>query len=384
MNGQARPGDRLSTDFDLSTQVDVVRIDDVAGTADVIRVASVPASHVYVRHLAPHMGTDGVVRLDDPIPADGRKVPGGWWPPVMLDPGWIREHHHLFDLFHVHFGFDAIAPQVMEDIVHELHSHEIPLVYTVHDLRNPHHPDPEPHREILDVLIPAADSLITLTPGAAASVANDWGRECTVLPHPHVIELDKFGLARPPGTQFTVGVHVKSLRPNMDPFPVLNTLCSTIATLPGARLVVNIHDEIFDPDNHWYAPQASKKLLEYEDLPGVEVVVHPYFTDDELWRYLMSLSVSVLPYRFGTHSGWLEACYDLGTSVIAPSCGFYSQQQDCKIYGFDEHHFDPESLDRCVRELYSAEPVRLSVGMRARQRRFLASAHREIYEKALA
>ncbi len=103
-----------------------------------IRVASVPASHVYVRHLAQPMGKDGVVRLDDPVPpADGRKVPGGWWPPVMLDPGWIREHHHLFDLFHVHFGFDAIAPQVMEDIVHELRSHDIPLVYTVHDLRNP-------------------------------------------------------------------------------------------------------------------------------------------------------------------------------------------------------------------------------------------------------
>ncbi len=79
-----------------------------------------------------------------------------------------------------------------------------------------------------------------------------------MLPHPHVIELDNFGLARPPGTQFTVGVHVKSLRPNMDPFPVLNTLSSTIATLPGARLVVNVHDEIFDPDNHWYAPQARR------------------------------------------------------------------------------------------------------------------------------
>ncbi len=63
---------------------------------------------------------------------------------------------------------------------------------------------------------------------------------------------------------------------------------------------------------------------------------------------------------------------------------FYAQQQDCKIYGFDERHFDPESLDRCVRELYSAEPVRLSAGMRSRQRRFLASAHREIYEKVLA
>ena len=40
--------------------------------------------------------------------------------------------------------------------------------------------------------------------------------------------------------------------------------------------------------------------------------------DDELWDYLQSLDVSVLPYRFGTHSGWLEACHDLGHDGRGP------------------------------------------------------------------
>ena len=40
---------------------------------------------------------------------------------------------------------------------------------------------------------------------------------------------------------------------------------------------------------------------------------------------------SVLPYRFGTHSGWLEACYDLGTAVVAPTCGFYAEQQPLPV-----------------------------------------------------
>jgi hypothetical protein len=44
----------------------------------VLRVASVPASHVYVRHLADPAGVDAVRRLSDPVPRDGRKVPGGW------------------------------------------------------------------------------------------------------------------------------------------------------------------------------------------------------------------------------------------------------------------------------------------------------------------
>ena len=45
------------------------------------------------------------------------------------------------------------------------------------------------------------------------------------------------------------------------------------------------------------------------------------FTDDELWDYLSSLDLCVLPYRFGTHSGWLEACVDLGTGVLVPNVG---------------------------------------------------------------
>ena len=47
--------------------------------------------------------------------------------------------------------------------------------------------------------------------------------------------------------------------------------------------------------------------------------MHDYFTDDELWGYLQALDVSVLPYRFGTHSGWLEACHDLGTWSWPPT-----------------------------------------------------------------
>ena len=32
----------------------------------------------------------------------------------MLDPGWIRENHHRFDVFHVHFGSAAIGPAVSD------------------------------------------------------------------------------------------------------------------------------------------------------------------------------------------------------------------------------------------------------------------------------
>ncbi|KOS54810.1 hypothetical protein [Rhodococcus rhodochrous] len=351
-----------------------------------IRVASVPASHVYVRHLAGPHGDDEVVRLPDPVPDDGRKVPGGWWPPLMLEPGWIAANHTEFDVFHIHFGFDAIEPEALQDVVAELADHDIPLVYTVHDLRNPHHPTPGVHNKQLDVLIPAATELITLTEGAAGRIEALWGRTPTVLPHPHVVEQPWFARAnRSPDEPFVVGVHAKSLRANMDVFPVLDTLSHTVRDLPGAQLRIDVHDEIFDPDNHWYAPEAGARILAFGDRPGVDVRVHKYFSDDELWEYLSSLSVSVLPYRFGTHSGWLEACHDLGTAVIAPSCGFYHQQRPCQVFTYDEQSFDPDSLADSVRALYhSGRRPHSDWAQRMFERRFLSQAHHAIYERALS
>jgi hypothetical protein len=353
-----------------------------------LRVASVPASHLYIRHLAHPDGPDPVVRLPDPIPADGRKVPGGWWPPLMLQPTWIAQNHQHFDVFHVHFGFDAIGPRVLSDVLHEVSLRDKPLVYTVHDLRNPHHREPEAHEQQQNLLVSAAAEVLTLTPGAAQTIHDRWGRAATVVQHPHVLCPARIVAPKPAVAGFVVGVHVKSLRANMDPFPVLDTLVRTVADLPGAILQIDVHDEIFDPDNHWYAPDAGAALMEYRSHDSVDVRVHPYFTDDELWDYLSRLTVSVLPYRFGTHSGWLEACFDLGTAVVAPSCGFYDQQQPCEIFDFSEERFDPDSLDRAVRAVYArtadgTTSPRATWKDRRAERARLALTHRAVYERVL-
>lgn len=352
-----------------------------------MRVASVPASHVYVRHLSPVTAPTQVNRLDDPVPADGRKVPGGWWPPVMLDPAWIARNHKQFDVFHVHFGFDAISAETMKDVVHELRSHSKPLIYTVHDLRNPHHPEVGAHEEVLDILIPAADEVITLTPGAGDEISRRWGRDASVLPHPHVVPPGRLGSGDKGA--FVVGVHAKSVRANMDPLPVIETLLEAAEQHRTMLVRIDVHDEIFDPENHWYNPDFGSAVLAFRDHPRARVHVHPYFSDDELWDYLQELSVSVLPYRFGTHSGWLEACHDLGTAVIAPSCGFYAEQHfdenrdSCYVFEFDEHRFDPGSLVEALNRVRLDSPPRPSWPRRAMQRETLAHAHADLYSRSL-
>lgn len=347
-------------------------------------VASVPAAHVYVRHVAAER-PDGVVRLADPDPDDpSRSTEQRWWPPVMLSPEWVQQAD--FDVFHVQFGFDAWEPERLDAIARAVHAKGARLVHTVHDLRNPHHADPALHDAQLRVLLGHADEVLTLTAGAAAEVRRRYGRDARVVPHPHVVELDTMAsyAARPrPEGPFRVGLHVKSLRASLAPATVLPALVEAVAALPDAVLQVNGHRDVLEPGGARHDAALAGELRRLEAAGALELHVHDYLPDDALWDYLHGLDASVLPYRFGTHSGWLEACRDLGTAVVAPTCGHFADQGPVHSFGLDEDHFDAASLARAVRGAYDAGPVApVTVEERRRQRADVAAAHREVYGHA--
>jgi hypothetical protein len=303
----------------------------------------------------------------------------------MLSPRWIRQHASEFDVFHVHFGFDALTVEDLSAVVDALDVHGKPLVYTVHDLRNPHHDDRAAHDAHLDVLVRRAAALITLTPGAAQAMERRWGRRPIVLPHPHVVESERVRARRARDTaSFRVGIHAKSVRANMDPGVVVAALVPLVDELPGLRIIVDVHCDVADPHGARHDRTLMRLLRGAASDGHVELSVHDCYTDAELWDYLEGLDLSVLPYRFGTHSGWLEACHDLGTAVLAPSCGFYAEQRPCLTYHHDESGLDPASLRAAVRQAYESRPV-LQGDLAARQaeRVGLAAAHRALYRAVL-
>ena len=117
-------------------------------------------------------------------------------------------------------------------------------------------------------------------------------------------------------------------------------------------------------------------------LPGG--LLHPghvgRLSDAELWDYLAGLDVLVLPYRFGTHSGFVEACYDLGTTVLATRVGFLAEQQPLLSFELGQ----PGSLSRAICRAYDERPAwRADPGVRAEQRQGLAAAHANLYADAL-
>ena len=355
------------------------------GVQRTVTVASVPANHVYVHHIAAEDG-DGVERLPDPRPDDPRhSAQEVWWPPVMLDPDWIASAD--FDVFHLHFGFDAWSPERLRDVVAALRRRRKPFVYTVHDLRNPHHEDRTLHDAQLDVLVPAADALVTLTEGAAREIGDRWGRQAHVVPHPHVVDFSTMARLtdRSKSDQVRFGLHVKSLRASMDPRRLLPALLRFISTSPGTVLQVNGHRDVLERGGARSCAELAGPLREAAAAGLVDLRVHDFMTDSELFSYLASLDVAVLPYRFGTHSGWLEACRDLGTTVVAPSCGYYADQGPVVTYVNQERTFDPESLVRALEQAVTRPALgRLTVEARRSQRACIAAFHADLYEGLLA
>lgn len=326
-----------------------------------IRVASVPSAHPYVdRLLPPAVGAIGevgatearAVRLQDPPPPGRRAGDGVWWPPMVLDPVWLVAHADEVDVVHVHFGFESYSCAQLTLWAQELRRVGIPLVVTVHDLANPHLTDQQAHLDALGVLVPAADEVITLTPGVAAVIRERWGREAIVLPHPQIADdswVHRSDTARRNRHRgLRVGVPLGAVRANVDPTSWLAPLAAAVGEL-GGSLAVTVNDEVLGSDD----PRRLDVLAAVETLasatPCVELRIRPRLDDDALAAWIAATDVVVLPYAHGTHSGWLELCWDLGASCLSPAVGHYAEQHD--DVGFHAEFHDPGTVGTALRGL---------------------------------
>lgn len=357
-----------------------------------VRVRQVPAAHVYVEHLLPpeRPARAEVVHLPDP-PVPGAP-PGQWWPHPAMEADWVRAHAAEQDVLHLHFGTEGRSTPELASWIGALRSAGLPLVHTVHDIDHPHLRDQTRHREHLALLVEHADGLLTLTEGAADVVERRHGRRPLVVPHPHIVPLARLeGGPRAgspdPSRTLRVGLHLKSLRTNVDPLPVLPALVQAVGALRdrgvAAELEVRVHPDVADSPRP-EARTVTALLRRVEDAPGVRLVSAGRLDDDQLWDYLGGLDVSVLPYAWGTHSGWVEACRDLGTWALASQVGHLAEQGGVMVWGAPGV---PAQVDRLVELLthaaeHPAQPV--PVAERVQERARVAAVHARLYREVIA
>jgi hypothetical protein len=119
-----------------------------------------------------------------------------------------------------------------------------------------------------------------------------------------------------------VGVHLRDLRPAIDGPGTVTLLGAALRRLPGVRGRVFVHERARDDATADAA--AVARACAADD--ALTLVRGPRPDDAGLEAQLAGLAVSLLPYRHGTHSGWVELCWDLGVPVAGPALGHWAGQ----------------------------------------------------------
>jgi hypothetical protein len=110
----------------------------------------------------------------------------------------------------------------------------------------------------------------------------------------------------------------------------------------------------------------------------------PHLTDAQIEEWLGGIDLFVLPYHHGTHSGWVELCYDLGVRVAGTDVGHVGAQHPEDFTAIDLD--DAQTLADAVR--LTADALRPSERAalveerriaRVAERAAVRAAHADVY-----
>ena len=317
-----------------------------------IRVVTVPYADPYVDAVLP----DGVVHVGP------RTGPSPW-----LDPGYLAAHAGGVDVVHLHDGYGHLPEDEVVSWAETLRRTGVPLVLTVHQLRDPRQPTRRRHDAHLEALLATAEVVLTLTPGAADEIAARFGRTAIVVAHPSIAEpVPELGAERG-----LVGLPLCARCAALPDPAMLVRAALSGAVNGGGRLRVFLDDGVEAPPVF-----AAGDSLEYRPRKA-----------DSWTAQLQELHAVVLPECSGTHSAELEVCRDVGTRVVAPSCGWFAHQwSDVVVYDNDEERgLDPVSLDAAVAAaLTRPAPRPADRAWRAEQLAAVRAVHAQVYAQVVA
>jgi beta-1,4-mannosyltransferase len=293
------------------------------------------------------------------------------------------------------------------------------VVWTAHDLRNPHTADADRDDPYLEVLADRADAVLTLTASAAAELRDRFGRTATVIPHGPLLPADTARWLRtwatgraaagplagedptrgdpaggdptpggdptdadPPGTEqlppraddvVTVLLHAKSLRRNLDVLGCVAAMAALPDDVP-VRLLLSLHDE----------PEVRRTIPDRLP-PNVTAWWHPPLEHATLAAAIAGADALLLPYRWGTHSGLLELALDVGTPVLASDAGAFADQGPVRTFPVIAEGVEVAGLAAALRDAADGRlpPAPSWADREAAAQRFLEE-HRRTYREVLA
>ncbi len=326
---------------------------------DLPRVLSYPPRHDYVDRL--HGRAAQLVHRDQP------------WPrlPDLYDPAWVAAHTGEWDVAHLHFTWEQHPVEQVAAVLDAHRTAGVPVVWTAHDLRNPHTAGADVDDPYLRLLADRADHVVTLTRGAAAEVARRFGRRPQVIEHGSLVGARPTRPDRAWPSRVRVLLHAKSLRANLDVAAAIRAAERAVAAGANLELEVAAHDE----------PAVREQLEQLEPGEGVSVRFHVRWSAGELIAAVAAADALLLPYRWGTHSGMVELAADVGTPVIASDVGYLAEQVRLVSVPVVADAVDVAALTQALRGVAVGAGLPTAPSWGERQRSFarFVAAHRSLY-----
>lgn len=331
-----------------------------------VRVLSYPPVHDYVDRLR-GPGVE-LVHRDQP------------WPelPNLYDPVWLAAHEEQWDIAHFHFTWEQYPVEQFGAVLDVHARNGTPVVWTAHDLRNPHTGSAGRDEAYLRLLAEVADHVVTLTPGAAHELHRRFGRRAEVIAHGPVLPVDVAcrWRGRAPASRQTVRliVHLRSVRANVDWRTPLCAVSELAEDGVPVQLTVQVERSAEGLD-----------LVVRHAGRGVRVVPHEDLALEDLCARLVEADAVLLPYRWGTHSGMLELLTDLGVTAIVGDVGYLAEQAPCSTVAVRDGRLDADGLRRRIQDLVSGcSPVQVSLDRRRVELRAFQRRHAQVYRRLAA
>lgn len=330
------------------------------------RVLCWPPAHPYVDRLY------GRVAQPVPLPEDEAGDA------LLHDLTWLRHNAHRIDIAHLHFGQHIQAISRVVEVVATLRACAIPVVWTVHQVRNPElEVEQDRTLELLDAASPHLNRVTTFTPSASATLSERLDRPVEVIPHGPLVPRTRrrslrnsreLGPARPARGHVLVVVGPGRRSTSLDDV--------VAAAAVGRRRSLRVLLHRSQRADHADAVAAAA------DSASVDVVLHDGLTQRELESELLDAAALLLPTLWGTHSALAEVAADLGIPVVPTTSSHVDEQVPAGLrVAVDDGRLSATDLA----ELFDAPAVPEAARPETRDRagRAFLAGHEHLYRHAV-
>gem|GEM_PF-3409127 len=286
---------------------------------DPVKILHFPCNTPYVRKLT----EEGALNIvNNETMANSEVIPDTVTFRWILDHAESDEFWQMFDICHVHYGFEFEQKEIVVSAMRLFKQRGKPVVYTCHELDSVHGKSAEEYREYQKIILDYSSVVITLTQGCKEDLKKCFPNvSATVIPHGYVVNPMDFRFRNEKKSKMEL-ILFGSLRQNRDCVTSLINLSQGIVS--ECKVI-------------WLTTPFSKAQI--EELSALRALfcvaaknhnVHietilPLSNDDLAYR-VSNADILLLPYCYAGHSGQLELAFDCGALPVVTNVGYLNEQ----------------------------------------------------------